>query len=245
VKKTKRLALLGLVLLASVGLAFVAQASGALGGLVGSGEEAEINIQSAVVLLILTPEDRETATKIALADSQIQMLLDSADNYTVMVSEVFDIHDISFDMYETGGGVELVPQQGVAKVIIEINNDYGDDFGVQTIEVTVDLVTEEITEKVVQPEIVKPKVKTDITPLSELVEKPSNYEGVVVTVSGKVSLLGEVFGSLFELDKTVTVFYAHEEATVDVSNIENGDTVTVTGKFAAPNTIYALSIEKN
>ena len=66
----------------------------------------------------------------------------------------------------------------------------------------------------------------------------------MVTVSGKVSLLGEVFGSLFELDKTVTVFYAHEEATVDVSTLKNGDIVTVTGKFVAPDMIYALGIEK-
>ncbi len=47
------------------------------------------------------------------------------------------------------------------------------------------------------------------------------------------------------LDEKVTVFYSHEEATVDVSNIENGDTVTVTGRFAAPDTIYATKIEKN
>jgi hypothetical protein len=64
-------------------------------------------------------------------------------------------------------------------------------------------------------------------------------------VSGKVSLLGEVFGSLFLLDEKVTVFYRHEEATVDISNIENGNTVTVTGKFVAPHTIYAITIEKN
>ena len=244
-KKKKRMALLGLVLLASVGLAFVVQASGALGGLAGSGEEAEINIQNASVSLILTPEDREKATEIVLMDSQIQMLLDSADNYTIVVSEVFHIYDVSFDMHVTGSGIELVPQAGVAKVTIEINNDYGEEFGVQTIEVTVNLVKEEITQKDVQPEIVKPKVKTGITPLSELVENPSKYENVVVTVSGKVSVLGEVFGSLFELDGKVTVFYAHEEATVDVSNIENGDIVTVVGKFAAPDTIYAITIEKN
>jgi hypothetical protein len=41
------------------------------------------------------------------------------------------------------------------------------------------------------------------------------------------------------------VFYVHEEATVDVSNIQNGDMVTVTGKFTAPGTIYATIIQKN
>ena len=110
--------------------------------------------------------------------------------------------------------------------------------------VTVDLVNEEITETEVNPEIRKPKVHEDILSPSELVQNPSEYEGVLVTVSGKVSLLGEVFGYLFMLDEIVTVFYRHEEANVDVSNIENGDSVKVTGKFCAPDTIYALEIEK-
>jgi thiamine monophosphate kinase len=42
----------------------------------------------------------------------------------------------------------------------------------------------------------------------------------------------------------VTVIYSHDEATVDVSGIENGDTVIVTGKFGEPNLIYATKIEK-
>ena len=244
-QKTKRLALLSIILLASVGLAFAAQASGVLVGLAGNVEDAEINIQTATVSLILTPEDKAKATDIVLMDSQVQELLDGADNYTLLVSEVFDIHEISFDVHETGGGVALVPKEGIAKVTVEINNDYGDEFGVQVIEVTVDLVKEEIVTKDVQPEIVKPKVNEGIVALSELVENPSNYVDVVVTVSGNVSLLGEVFGSLFDLDGTVTVFYAHEEATVGVSNIQNGDTVTVTGRFAAPNTIYARASRNN
>jgi len=153
----------------SVGSAFVAQASGVLQSFAGNIEKAEINIQTASVSLILTAEDREKATDIVLMDSQIQALLENADNYTLTVSEVFDIHEISFDVHEI----------------------------------------------------------------------------VVVTVSGKVSLLREVWGYLFMLDETVTVFYRHEEANVDVSNIENGDTVTVIGKFSSPDTIYALEIEKN
>jgi len=97
----------------------------------------------------------------------------------------------------------------------------------------------------VNPEIPVPNDDEAVLSISELVQEASDYDGVVVTVSGKVSLLGEVFGYLFMLDETVTVFYVHEEATVDVSNIENGDTVTVTGRFAAPDTIYATRIEKN
>jgi len=245
-RKRKRLALLSLLLLVSVGSAVVAQASGVLQSFAGNIEKAEINIQTASVSLILTPEDREKATDIVLMDSQIQELLEDKDNYTIEVSEVFDIHEISFDVHEIGGsGIELVPKEGVALVTLEINNDYGDEFGDQVIKVTVDLLNEEITEIEVNPEIRKPKVHDITMSPSELVQNPSEYDGVVVTVSGRVSLLGEVFGSLFMLDETVTVFYAHEEANVDVSNIENGDTVTVIGKFSSPDMIYALEIEKN
>ncbi|MCW4016950.1 MAG: hypothetical protein NWF06_11320 [Candidatus Bathyarchaeota archaeon] len=240
-QKTKRLTMLGVILLASVSLAVVAQASGVLQSFARF-EDEEIRIETMSVSLILTDQEKATATSIALADSQIEQLLAGADNYTLVVSEVFDVVD--FDVQETSSEVALVPQKGVAKVTIQINNDYGDQFGEQTIEVTVDLEKQQITTKDVQPEIVKPKIVDNITELSELIENPENYEGVVVTVTGKVSLLGEVFGSLFELDETVTVFYAHQNGEVDVSDIENGDTVTVTGKFAGPSTIYATSIEK-
>jgi hypothetical protein len=243
-QKTKRLALLCLLLVASVGSAVVVQATGLMQGF-RSTEMAEINVNSASVSLILTAEDRQRVVDIVLMDSQIQQILESADNYTIEVSEVFDIEDVSFDLDVAGNGVALVPREGVAQATITINNDYGEEFGVQVVKVTVNLETEEITETDVQPETVRPKIEEGIVSITELVEKASAYDGVVVTVSGKVSLLGEVFGSLFELDKTVTVFYAHAAGVVDVSNIKNGDTVTVTGIFVSPDTIYAESIEKN
>jgi len=243
-QKRKRLTLLSFLLLLSVGSAVVAQASGVLQILAGKVEEAEISIQTASVSLILTAEDREKVTDIVLMDSQIQELLEDADNYTIQVSEVFDIHEIDFDVHEISGGIVLVPKEGLAQATIEINNDYGEEFGVQVVTVTVDLVNEEITETEVNPEIRRPKVHENVLSPSELGQNPSEYDGVIVTASGKVSLLGEVFGYLFMLDETVTVFYRHEEANVDVSNIENGDTVTVTGKFSSPDTIYALKIEK-
>ncbi len=236
--KTKRLVLLCLLLVASIGSAIVAHATGVMQSF-GNVEKAEIDIQTASVTLILTPEDRQKVTDIVLLDSQIQGLLEGADNYTIEVSEIFDVRET------VSGGIELVPKEGVARATVEINNDYGEEFGVQVITVTVDLENEEITETEVNPEVCKPKVNPDTLSPSELIQDASKYDGVVVTVSGKVSLLGEVFGSLFMLDEKVTVFYVHEEATVDVSNIKNGDTVTVTGKFAAPDTIYAIKIEKN
>ena len=242
--KTKRLALLGLLLMASVSTAFVVQAAGLMEGF-RSVDTTEIKINTASVSLILTAEDRQKVMDIVLLDAQIQQLLESADNYTIEVSEIFDINQVSFDLDASGEGIALVPREGVAQATITINNDYGEDFGVQMITVTVDLETEEITGTDVQPETIRPKIEDEIISITDLVGNPSKYEGVVVTVSGEVSLLGEVFGSLFELDHQVTVFYAHAEGVVDVSNISNGDTVTVTGSFVAPNTIYATAIELN
>jgi len=249
-KKTKRLALLSVLLLASVGLAFVAQASGVLGGLAGNGEDVEISMRTVVVPSLTTTLPHvfeEKATDIVLVDSWIQEFLDGADNYIIQVSNVLDVKNV----YDGGRAIELETRVGFAKVTIKITNDYGEEIGVQVIEAIVDMVNEEITERYeVTPEVIKPKVKEGITPLSELMNNHSDYYDVIVTVSGKVSLLGEttllgeVFESLFELDELVTVVYSHEEATVDVSGIENGDTVTVTGKFADPNLIYATKIEK-
>jgi hypothetical protein len=233
-KKTKKLAILSILLLLSVCTAVGVYAMNILQG---SGNEDEISIDLSSVSLILTPEERETAINLVLMAPQIEDLLKTADNYTVEASEIFDIS-------ETYEGVNLVPKPGVALVTLEINKDYGEEFGVQLVKVTVNIEQMEITNTEVKPEVIKPKIIENLILLSELVENSSEFDGVVVTVSGKVSLLGEVFGSLFELDETVTVFYAHEEANVDVSDIENGDTVTVTGKFAAPDIIYALEIEK-
>ena len=242
-KKTKRMALLCLLLVMSVSSAVAVHATGVMQQFSGV-DKAEVNIQFTSVTLLLTAEDRQTVMDLVLADSQIQALLEGADNYTIEVSEIFDVNEVSFELEVVAGGIELVPREGVAQATVTINNDYGEEFGIQTITVMVNLETEEITEIDIQPETVRPKIEDNIVALTELVENASEYDGVVVTVSGKVSLLGEVFGSLFDLDGTVTVFYAHQDGAVDVSDIENGDTVTVTGKFVAPNTIYAQSIEK-
>jgi len=242
--KTKRLALLCLLLIASASTAVVVQAAGLMQGF-RSADMTEIKINTASVSLILTAEDRQKVMDIVLTDSQIQQLLASADNYTIQVSEIFDVNQVSFDLDVAGNGIVLVPQEGVAQATITINNDYGEDFGVQVITVTVDLETEHITEIDVEPETVRPKIEEGIVSITDLVGNASKYDGVVVTVSGEVSLLGEVFGSLFELDHQITVFYAHAAAVVDVSNISNGDTVTVTGTFVAPDTIYATAIELN
>jgi hypothetical protein len=235
-EKTKKIAILGFLLLLSFCSAVIVHAANILQSY-SNIEESEINIDLASVSLLLTPEERESAINLVLMATKIEDLLKTADNYTAEASEIFDIR-------ETNEGFNLIPKPGVALVTLEINKDYGEEFGIQIVKVTVDIEQMEITNTEVKPEIIKSKIINNLISLNELVENSSDYDGVVVTVSGKVSLLGEVFGSLFELDKTVTVFYAHEEAIVDVSAIKNGDTVTVTGKFVAPDMIYALEIKK-
>jgi hypothetical protein len=233
-EKNKKLAILGVLLLLSFCSAVVVHAANILQSY---GNEDEISINLASVSLILTPEEREAAINLVLMEPLIEDLLKTADNYTVEASEIFDIH-------ETYEGVNLVPRPGVALVTLEVNRDYGEAFGVKLVKVTVNTERMVIINTEVKPEVIKPKIIENPILPNELVENSSEFNGVVVTVSGKVSLLGEVFGFMFELDETVTVFYVHEEATVNVSNIENGDTVTVTGKFSAPDIIYALKIEK-
>jgi len=248
--KTKRLGLLSVLLVASVGLAFVAQASGVLGDLTDNSEAVEIKMRTVIVPgTTITPSvNTEKATEIALKDSWIQEFLDGADNYIIQVSDAICVKNV----YDGGRAVELGMRVGFAKVTIKITNDYGEEIGVQYIAAIVDMENEEITERYqVTSEVIKPKIKEGITPLSELMNNHSDYYDVIVTVSGKVSalgeenrLLGKPFDSLFELDELVTVIYSHEGTTVDVSDIKNGDTVTVTGKFSEPNLIYATKIEK-
>jgi hypothetical protein len=235
-EKTKRLALLGLLLLVSIGSAVVAQATHVFQSF-GAVDEAEISIQTASVTLILSAEERQAAINLALAVPQIQQLINATTNYTATASEIFDIHEVN-------GDITLTPKEGFAVVTIQLTTDYGDEFGVQTAKATVDLTKNQVTNTDIQPESRRPKIQTSTLIPQELIQNASEYDGVVVTVTGKVSVLGEVFGSLFVLDNTLTVFYSHQDATVDVSNISNGDTVTVTGKFTAPDTLYALSIEK-
>lgn len=81
--------------------------------------------------------------------------------------------------------------------------------------------------------------------IDELSNNPSGYHLKRVTVSGTVSQLGSLRGPYFYLDEEILVRYVKEDNTfIDISNVKNGDHVTVTGRFLAPNTIYAENIEK-
>lgn len=81
--------------------------------------------------------------------------------------------------------------------------------------------------------------------MDELSNNPSKYHLKRVTVSGTVSQLGSLRGPYFYLDEKILVRYLKEDNTfIDISNVKNGDYVTVTGRFLSPDTIYAESIEK-
>jgi len=95
---------------------------------------------------------------------------------------------------------------------------------------------------------------TTLPPMSEaipvtanaLLNEPSNYHLKRVAVSGKVSQLGLVRGPYFLLDEKIWVCYYNQEQGmwIDISNVKNGDDVTVTGRFWSPDTIYAEKIER-
>ena len=196
-QKTKRLSLLGLLLLVSVGSAVVAQASGVFEGVEGSGENIEISMRTEIVPGITTTPSVSTdkATDIVLRDSWIQEFLDGADNYIIQVADALYVKNV----YDGGMTVELGFRAGFARVTIKITNDYGEEIGVQVIEAIVDMENEKITERYeVTPEIIKPKVKEGITPLSELMNNRLDYYDVIVSVSGKVSSLGEGVGLMGE-----------------------------------------------
>ena len=81
--------------------------------------------------------------------------------------------------------------------------------------------------------------------IDELSNNPSEYHLKRVTVSGTVSKLGLVSGPYFMLDEKIWVCYVKEDLTfIDISTIKNGDYVTVTGKFRAPDELRAESITK-
>ena len=232
----KRLALLGFLMLVSVGMVYVASASGTLRILAGKGD-VKIDVDEVLMYTKLSPEQREKAIEIALGDPRVQEMLDGVDDYRTSVSEILDVQEIE-------GGIALIPKEGLALVELRIYKDYGEELGIKAVKVTVDLLEEEVKEIEEYPEVVKPKVHEGIISTDELLGNPSKYHDQRVTVSGEVSKLGEVRGPYFMLDGKIWVCYLTPEGSVDISNIKNGDYVAVTGTFWASGTIQAENIEK-
>jgi len=81
--------------------------------------------------------------------------------------------------------------------------------------------------------------------IDELSNNPSDYHLKRVMVSGTVRQLGLVKGPYFMLDEKIWVRYIKEDNTfIDISNVKNGDYITVTGRFWSPDTIHAENTAK-
>lgn len=232
----KKLVLLSLLMLLSIGVAVVANTSGALGVF---GQKSEVKIDEVLIFTKLTPDQKAKAVEIALGDPRIQEILKGVGDYRTSVSDVFDVQ-------KTERGIALIPKEGLALMEIRIYKDYGEEFGLKVIKVTVDLVKEEVKETEESPEVRKPKVHEGIISTDELLGNPK-YQGQVVKVSGTVSDLGLLRGPYFRLDEKVTVCYLYDDTNIYPTQIkdkiQNGDRVVVTGKFLG-DIVYAEKVEK-
>lgn len=238
----KKLALLGFLMLVSVAMAYIVSASDTLKGLaLGVFGENEVAIDADLIFTRLSPDQKAKAIEIALVDPQVQDVLEGVDDYSTSVSDVFDVQEIE-------GGIALIPKEGFAVVRFQIYKDYGEEFGLKVVKVTVDLLKGEVNEIEECPEVRKPKVHEGIISTDELLGNPSKYHGQVVRVSGTVINLGLLRGPYFMLDvESVIVCYHHDETNIYPTQIkdkiQNGDRVVVTGKFLG-DIIYAEKVEK-
>jgi hypothetical protein len=239
----KKLALLSLLLLVSAGSAVVASALGTSRILAGK-VDFKIDVNEMLMFTKLSPEQREKAIDMALGDPQVREILEGVDDYRTSVSEIFDIQKIE-------GGIALIPKEEFALVELRIYKDYGEEFGLQVVKVTVDLSEEKVKEIEKYPEVRKPKIHEDVISTDELLTNPSKYHGQVVRVSGVVSDLGLLRGPYFRLDGKLTICYYWDETNIYPTQIkdkiQNGDHVVVTGRFLGelhPYIVYAEEVEK-
>lgn len=233
----KKLAVLGLLMLVSVGAAVVASSSGVLGFLASG---SEVGISEVQISTKLTTEQQARAVEVALGDFRIQGMMEGMDDYRPSVSDVFDVQ-------KTERGIALVSKEGFVLVGLRIYRDYGEEFGLKLVKVTVDLLNMEVKMIDESPETRKPKVHEELISTDELIGDPSKYQGQVVRVSGVVSSLGLLRGPYFKLDEKVVVCYLYDETNIYPTQIkdkiQNGNRVVVTGKFVG-DIIYAEKVEK-
>jgi hypothetical protein len=245
----KKLALLGFLMLVSVAMAFTVATSDALKGLaLRVFGKNEIRIDEVLISTKLSSSQRERAVEIALRDPQVQEILENVQNYSTIVSDVYDLQETRFrDGRGTERAIMLVPKEGLALVELIIRKDYGDEFGVKVVKVTVDLLKEDVKEIEVFPEVRKPKIYEGTISVDELLDDPSKYHGQIVRVSGIVSDLGLLRGPYFRLDGKLTICYRWNDINIYPTQIkdkiQNGDHVVVTGRFLG-DIVYAEKIEK-
>lgn len=79
--------------------------------------------------------------------------------------------------------------------------------------------------------VFEPEVGTYSVDIDELLRNPAKYHRYRIHVFGTVSHLGLVGGPYFMLDEKLRVCFIHDEITVDISQFNNGDYVSVIGRF--------------
>jgi hypothetical protein len=145
----KIVVLLGVLMLLSVGMAYAVSTSDALKELaIGVFGANEIAIDADLILTSLSPDQRAKAVEIALGYPRVQELLEGVDDYSIRVSDVFELQEI--DVGDKGTSIALISKEGVALVDLRLYKDYRevplDEFGVKTVKMTVDLLEEQVTE---------------------------------------------------------------------------------------------------
>ena len=156
----KRLALLGFLMLVSVGMAYAVNASDDLkeltAGVFGRTlMRNDVRIDEELIYTKLSPDQRAKAVEIALEDPQVQEILEGEDDYVITVANVYDLQEI--EVGDRRGEITLIPKEGLALVEILIYNDYGEEFGLKVVKVPVDVLKEEVKEIEECPEVRKPK----------------------------------------------------------------------------------------
>jgi len=157
----KKLALLGFLMLVSVGMVYATNALSALqflqvwkkGGQVWiTAEEYEWTIYKSIKF---PEEQRAKATEIAMGDPRVQEILKEVDDYQIGVYNFLYLQEIEDE--EKGKGFAIVCREGFALVEIRIFKEYDQELGLKVYQVIVDLSEEKVTEIREHPEVRKPK----------------------------------------------------------------------------------------
>jgi len=140
----KKIALLALLLIASVGMAYIVSASDDLKALcvIFFGEN-EVRVINSTALL--SEDRREKAVEIALNDPQVKEILQGVNEYIIGASAIFDVQEIEDP--ERGKGIALILKEGFAMVSIRIfGEEHYQKTALNGYDVIVDLSQESVSE---------------------------------------------------------------------------------------------------
>jgi len=156
VMKVKKAILLGILVLVSVGMAFVANASGASQHILRSRQSIVIDAEKAENLRAHEQAEdwKIKAIEIAMEDPRIQEILEAADYYHIKASAIYELQEYES---ERSRGYALTVKEGVAKVEVKVFKEYDDKIGVKIYEAIVDLTEETVTEIKEHPETLVPR----------------------------------------------------------------------------------------